>query len=91
MFRNNANTGDILAVWQGGSDELILGRTNGATLLGLNAPATGATSGHPYISAVAGPPTGVPGVFTGYSAIVYDTTTHKLWVYDAGWKGIVLT
>jgi len=47
----------------------------------------------------AGPPTWTPapnyGAFPAPSPLgsvpmVYDTTTHKIWVYDAGWKGVVV-
>lgn len=48
--------------------------------------ALSATKGHAYIPNVAGTPTGVPQVKTGFTAVVYDTTAHKLWIYDAGWK-----
>lgn len=46
-----------------------------------------ATSGFMFIPHCAGTPTGVPAnVPAGYSAAVYDSTAHKLWIYDAGWK-----
>jgi hypothetical protein len=58
------------------------------------APATTDTNGFLYISKVAGAPTGVPANLAGNYAnalpMRYDTTNHKLWVYDAGWKGVVL-
>lgn len=45
-----------------------------------------ATAGHAYMPTVAGTPSGVPGTITGFAGYLYDTTAHKLWVYDAGWK-----
>lgn len=44
-------------------------------------------SGRFVTTTVAGTPTGTPPTGT----MVYDTTAHKLWVYDAGWKGVVLS
>ena len=45
-----------------------------------------ATAGHGYMPTCAGTPTGVPGTIAGFAGFLYDTTAHKLWVYDAGWK-----
>lgn len=45
-----------------------------------------ATAGHGYMPTCAGTPVGVPGTIAGFAGYVYDTTAHKLWVYDAGWK-----
>jgi hypothetical protein len=55
--------------------------------LNTAALATTATAGHFKMPTCAGTPTGVPadGV-TGFASAVYDTTAHKIWVYDAGWK-----
>lgn len=53
--------------------------------------ATSATDGFLYVPTCAGTPTGVPTTQTGTAALVYDTTAHKLWVYDSGWKGIGLS
>lgn len=61
---------------------LISGAGNTAAL------ATTATSGHGYIPTCAGTPTGVPATVTGFAALIYDTTAHKLWHYDAGWKTV---
>jgi len=53
--------------------------------------ATNATEGHLSIPTCAGSPTGVPNnVLTGTSAIQYDTSTNKLWVYNSGWKATTL-
>jgi hypothetical protein len=32
----------------------------------------------------------VPTAQAGYAPMYYDTTNHKVWVYDAGWKGVVV-
>jgi hypothetical protein len=64
--------------------------TAGSTLLAKSAPATTATDGFPYIPAQAGAPTGVPTAQAGYAPMYYDTTNHKIWIYDAGWKGVVV-
>lgn len=60
--------------------------TNGDLVLGKASAATGDTTGHIYIQSHAGAPTGVPAGQAGYSALRYDTTAHKIYVYDGGWK-----
>ena len=49
--------------------------------------ATTATKGFFYIPTCAGTPTGIPTLFVGTVPIVYDTTNHKLYIYDGTWKG----
>jgi hypothetical protein len=56
--------------------------------------ATTAITGFVYLPTCAGAPTGVPVAKAGFVASVYDTTNHKLWVYDTStntWRGVVLT
>lgn len=63
----------------------MLKKLHGAT--NTAAVALAATSGHLKIPATAGVPTGVPAdVPAGFVAIAYDTTNHKISVYDGGWK-----
>ncbi len=52
---------------------------------------TTATNGFLYIASCAGVPTGVPTTFTGEVPLVYDATDNKLYVYNSGWKGVVLS
>jgi len=62
--------------------------------LGAPSPATSAKTGYVYIPVMAGAPTGVPTAATGYAALVFDSTTIKLWVYDpvaSAWKGVVVS
>ena len=48
---------------------------------------TTATAGFIFLPKVAGAPTGVPAnVPTGFIAACYDTTDHKIYVYDGAWK-----
>jgi hypothetical protein len=54
---------------------------------GANALVTTATDGFLYIPTCAGTPTGVPAAQTGSIAMVFDTTNHKLYLYDGSWKG----
>jgi hypothetical protein len=61
--------------------------TGGNKVCGPAALATNATDGFLYIPTCAGTPTGVPTAYTGMSAIVFDTTNNKLYVYDGGWLG----
>lgn len=56
--------------------------------------ARGATDGFLYIPVMQGTPTGVPTNYlstNGAVPMVYDNVTHKLWIYDAGWKGVVVS
>ena len=55
-------------------------------VIGSAALATTATDGFLYVTTCAGTPTGVPTTFTGRAPLVYDTTAHEFWIYDAGWK-----
>ncbi len=69
-----------------------IGPIDGGTL-GVPAQATTATTGFPFISSMAGAPTGTPVAETGFVPLVYDTTNHKFWIYDTStnaWRGIVL-
>lgn len=64
-------------------------------VVGTAAIATTATGGFLTIPTCAGAPSGVPATtFTNAAPMIYDTTNHKWWVYDApatAWKGVVLT
>jgi hypothetical protein len=55
---------------------------NGDIVVGSAALATNATTGFLFIPTSAGTPTGVPTTYTGRVAIEYDTTNHKICVYD---------
>lgn len=54
-----------------------------------------ATSGFLFVPQGGGSPTGVPTwAGNGWAAVRYDTSTHKLWVYDSGsssWKGALFS
>ena len=50
-----------------------------------------ATTGFAFLPTMAGAPTGVPVAKSGSVPAVYDTTNHKIWVYDTAWKGVVVT
>lgn len=86
-------------LWTANASVLVLGSnatqamkitTAQSVLIGHTAIATTATDGFAYITSTAGAPTGVPTTQSGFAAIHYDTTNHKFWVYDAGWKGVVV-
>lgn len=68
----------------------------GNTILGRSALPITATDGFVYVPTVAGTPTGVPSVMTGYRPICIDPSggagTGKLWVHNGtAWKGVNLT
>lgn len=65
--------------------------TNGDIVLGAAGAATTDTTKHIYVQSHAGAPTGVPAGSAGYTAMRYDTTNHKIWFYDSGWKGVVVS
>lgn len=100
-FSGNIGSATAWSVNFGGSSGNPVGSTSvmsatnvGDNLLGLPSLATTATAGRPYMPLSAGAPTGVPTAVTGMVPFQYDTTNHKLWVFDSGtstWKGIVLT
>ena len=59
----------------------------GDTIVGKqSAKGTTDTTGYMLIPFVSGTPTGVPTNASKGSAVVYDTSAHKLWIYDSGWK-----
>lgn len=58
-----------------------------SVVVGAAAIATNATDGFLYIPTCAGTPTGTPTTQTGRFPLVYDSTNHKLYIYDGGWKG----
>lgn len=67
------------------------GTAQPATLLGVANRAVADTEGYPYMPVVAGQPTGAPSAQTGFVPFAYDTTNNKLWIYNGGWKGAVLS
>lgn len=63
-------------------------QANGDIVPGTAALATTATAGFPFIPGCAGAPTGVPTVYSGRLATVYDYTNSRLYIYTpgVGWK-----
>jgi hypothetical protein len=78
-WMNNAFTSQLLTLTNNGS--LVMGPTLSLT----------ATDGFPYMPSGAGAPTGTPATQSAHVPFFYDTTNHKLWVFDGGWKGTVLS
>lgn len=66
-------------------------QVNSDITLGPTGAVTTMSAGFPYIPAAAGPPTGVPTARSGFVPAYYDTTDHKLWLYDTAWKGVVVS
>ncbi len=58
---------------------------NGNVVVGTAALATNAANGFFYIPSSAGAPTGTPTAFTGRVPLHYDSTNHKLYIYNGGW------
>ena len=94
VIQTLANTWTALQTFSAGintasvatSANLVLGNGSALTL--------SATTGWVEIPSCAGTPTGVPAnAAVGKIAIVYDTTGHKIWVYDpltTTWKGVAV-
>ena len=59
-------------------------------VVGSAALATTATDGFLYLPTCAGVPTGVPTTRTGTAPIVIDTTDNKIYVYNGGWKSVLV-
>jgi hypothetical protein len=91
--RNFANTADVnlLGVSTAGSDYAQVAPAQSLTL-GLSAPAVGATTGFPYLPAIAGVPTGVPTAIAGYAPVAVDSTDNRLYFYSgAAWQAMFPT
>jgi len=57
---------------------------------GANNLSTTSTNGFIYVPTITGTPTGVPTTNAGRSAIVWDTSSNKLWVYSGGlWNPLI--
>lgn len=72
------------------------GHSGDVVLLGFDALTNTSTAGFVYIPAASGTPTGTPanGGISSQAAMRYDTSAHKLWIYDAissAWKSVTLT
>ncbi len=66
--------------------------TSGGVTFRDSALATTATLGDVFIPSCAGVPTGVPAnIPTGQIAIRYDSNANKIWFYNGGWKGVLVS
>lgn len=73
-----------------GNNNIFQVLNDGDIVAGTTALATNANTGFLFIPSMAGAPTGTPATQEGTKAIVYDTSTNKLWVYNGAWKGVAL-
>ena len=88
----NCTVGSAGARWMNNAfNSQLLTLTNTGSLVMGPTLALSATDGFPYMPSGAGAPTGAPTAQAGHAPFFYDTTNHKLWVYDGGWKGVVLS
>lgn len=78
--------GNLLSAPHGSVGELLLGANN----LGSSG-----TVAYAYIPSIANSPIGLsvpnPPAHTNYAALVFDRANNKLWFYNAGWVGVVLS
>ena len=90
-YSGTGNPQIYLAPMGAGSPSVILGYDGSSIFAGTNAAiATTATKGFLHIPTCAGAPTGTP-VYTTQPAIVFDSADNKLWIYNGGWKGVVVS
>lgn len=75
----------------GSGANLCIMAQNADSAFGTANIGNGATIGFLYITSGGGSPTGVPVGVGGYVPMRYDTSTHKLWIYDGGWKGALFS
>lgn len=101
LLLNDTATGGSMTAklgWSGGNysfqnsggNNQFSTNAGGSFLVGYQALATTVTDGFLYIPTTAGAPTGTPTAVTGLAPIVFDTTNHKIWFYNGGWKGVVV-
>ena len=92
---STANSWAALQTFSAGISTNSVATTSNLVLGGGVALATNATTGFVEIPTMSGTPTGVPvGAGTGKTAMVYDTSAHKIWFYDqpaGAWKGVAVT
>lgn len=94
---NTNNYGLYVNPPSGGSGEngnLIFGETRVGGSSGASL-ATNATTGFFFLPNTTNTPTGTPahlsGDFGGANPLIFDAGNNKLWVYNSGWKGVVLS
>jgi hypothetical protein len=84
--RIGASPYQAISISSGGFTPLRID-TSGGIQLGLPSLARSATTGFPYISSMAGSPTGTPTPITGKAPIVVDSTGNGLYFYSGGaWR-----
>ncbi|HET7713851.1 MAG TPA: hypothetical protein VFK94_06450 [Patescibacteria group bacterium] len=91
MKLSDSSATSAVVVQNSGGTDVFLVRSNGDRY-GI-AGSTGMTAGFPYMPAAAGTPTGVPTTGAGRNSNVpyyYDTTNNRFYVYNGGWKSVVL-
>lgn len=88
---NNSGTFLLQMANAGSLGTALTANYAGSVAIGaLSALSTTATAGFLYIPSCAGAPSGTPASFTGKTAMVYDTTDNKLYVYNGAWKSTTL-
>lgn len=90
---NVANYGIFVNAQSGGSTgNWSVYAQGGESCFGLPSISSGATVGFLDIPSGANQPAGVPSQLPGgMAALRYDSSAHKLWVYDGAWKSVALT
>jgi hypothetical protein len=96
-WNGSSNPQIYLSPMTGGHPSIVLGADGSSVLVGplaSTALATTAVEGLFFIPTCAGTPTGIPHyAAAGATAMMYDSTGKKLWLYDlatSSWKGVVV-
>jgi hypothetical protein len=79
----------VFSNWNGSTLAEAMRITQGGNVYAASGT-TGMTTGFFYIPAAAGAPTGVPTAISGRVPMYYDTTNNNFYVYNGGWKKVLL-
>ena len=85
----NATGSNYIVLSDGSANVRQVIDNNGNAYLGSSSSTT-MTNGFFYIPSATGPPTGVPTSISGQVPMYFDATNNKFYIYNGGWKGVIL-
>lgn len=90
IFTNVNGTGTQRGLLLSAAGNVGIGITSvGNVFVGGSSLTTTSTNGYPYISSIAGVPTGVPTTVTNRNALAVDRTNGDLYFYAGSWKKVL--